>query len=174
MSLLVQVNGMTEHLRPQRWRCPIALGVSCNDTFAVTIQTNPTTCPYRPDLGQCARQPEEARLQCTGSPLATAIEMLKALEADVSRLCSCGGPRLLCPCSWGLAAALALPHFLYAFIWFNPAAWRRWCGTKSVDAFAACGAIGKGESVADKRCCCLRALLTAPSCWSSKAPPCQS
>nr|BBC28425.1 phospholipid-N-methyltransferase [Chlamydomonas asymmetrica] len=38
---------------------------------------------------------------------------------------------------------LALPHFLYAFIWFNPKAWTSMFGKRSVGAFAVCGALGK-------------------------------
>jgi hypothetical protein len=42
---------------------------------------------------------------------------------------------------------LALPHFLYAFIWLQSDAWRGTFGERSVSVFAACGAIGKGEKV---------------------------
>lgn len=31
---------------------------------------------------------------------------------------------------WGVVAAIALPHFLYAGIWFFPDAWQRLCGKK--------------------------------------------
>jgi len=67
------------------------------------------------------------------------------IVSDLGRLASCSSPTVLCPCSWGIAAALAAPHFLYAFIWFRPHVWRRWFGSKAVDVFAACGAIGKCE-----------------------------
>mmetsp|Transcript_37328 Transcript_37328/g.94140 ORF Transcript_37328/g.94140 Transcript_37328/m.94140 type:complete len:193 (-) Transcript_37328:500-1078(-) len=42
-----------------------------------------------------------------------------------------------------LVAALAAPHFLYAFIWFYPNVWRKFAGKDSVDAFALAGLIGK-------------------------------
>lgn len=74
------------------------------------------------------------------------LPSLGELAADVSALASCSSPRASCPCAWGLAAALAAPHFLYAFIWFRPGVWRRWFGPRSVDVFAACGAAGKGEA----------------------------
>lgn len=44
---------------------------------------------------------------------------------------------------WTLAVCLALPHFLYAFIWFKPDAWRQLFKRSSVDAFALAGAVGK-------------------------------
>jgi hypothetical protein len=48
---------------------------------------------------------------------------------------------------WALVAALAAPHYLYAFIWFCPGVWLRLFGkAKAVDAFALCGLIGKRES----------------------------
>lgn len=78
------------------------------------------------------------------------IPSVAAVVDDVNRLASCAAPRALCPCAWGLAAALAAPHFLYAFIWFRPHAWQRAFGRRSVDVFAACGAIGKGESVGER------------------------
>jgi hypothetical protein len=53
-------------------------------------------------------------------------------------------PAALCPSALTLAAVLSAPHFLYAFIWLRPNAWRRVFGSRSVDAFATCGAIGKG------------------------------
>lgn len=44
-----------------------------------------------------------------------------------------------------LLALVAAPHFLYAFIWFLPDAWRRMFGKKSVSAFAFVAYIGKRE-----------------------------
>ncbi len=44
-----------------------------------------------------------------------------------------------------LLALLAAPHFLYAFIWFMPDAWRHMFGKKSVGAFAFVAYIGKRE-----------------------------
>nr|BBC28424.1 phospholipid-N-methyltransferase [Chlamydomonas applanata] len=44
---------------------------------------------------------------------------------------------------WVLVAALASPHFLYAFIWFFPKTWQRAFGKGAVDAFAFSGVVGK-------------------------------
>jgi hypothetical protein len=44
--------------------------------------------------------------------------------------------------------AIALPHALYAFIWFLPHVWMRRFPKNPVDAFATAGAIGKCESQA--------------------------
>lgn len=42
-------------------------------------------------------------------------------------------------------AAIALPHFLYAYIWFKPDSWMRLFPKNPVDAFATAGALGKCE-----------------------------
>lgn len=39
--------------------------------------------------------------------------------------------------------AIALPHFLYAYIWFKPDSWMRMFPKSPVDAFATAGLVGK-------------------------------
>lgn len=50
----------------------------------------------------------------------------------------------LCPHPLVLAAAIAAPHFLYAFIWFKPHVWMRLFPKNAVETFAICGLLGKG------------------------------
>lgn len=47
---------------------------------------------------------------------------------------------------WALAAALATPHFMYAFIWFRPQVWYSWFGKRSVDMMATAAHVCKGAS----------------------------
>lgn len=42
-----------------------------------------------------------------------------------------------------LLVVLALPHFLFAYVWLRPRSWHRAFGSKDVDAFAALAAAGK-------------------------------
>lgn len=42
-----------------------------------------------------------------------------------------------------LLPVVALPHFLYAYIWFMPKQWQGAFGTRAVKVFALCGALGK-------------------------------
>lgn len=45
---------------------------------------------------------------------------------------------------WGVVTAIALPHFLYALIWFFPDAWRRLCGKHPVAHFQTAAWMLKG------------------------------
>ena len=45
---------------------------------------------------------------------------------------------------WVVIAALASPHILYAFIWFNSDTWRRWFGKSSVEKFETAAWLLKG------------------------------
>ncbi len=70
--------------------------------------------------------------------------MLAALQ-DWQALTSCTKVHNVCPNVWTLAALLASPHFLYAFIWYRPHLWRRTFGNAAVDVFALFGTLGKGD-----------------------------
>lgn len=45
---------------------------------------------------------------------------------------------------WGAVTCIALPHFLYALIWFFPDAWRRLCGKHAVAHFETAAWVLKG------------------------------
>ena len=45
---------------------------------------------------------------------------------------------------WVVIAALASPHILYAFIWFNSDTWRKWFGKSSVEKFETAAWLLKG------------------------------
>lgn len=45
---------------------------------------------------------------------------------------------------WGVVTAIALPHYLYAVIWFFPDAWQRLCGKHAVAHFETAAWILKG------------------------------
>eukprot|EP00878_Enallax_costatus_P008331 GHUV01008709.1.p2 GENE.GHUV01008709.1~~GHUV01008709.1.p2 ORF type:complete len:196 (+),score=8.20 GHUV01008709.1:519-1106(+) len=68
---------------------------------------------------------------------------MDAIVGDVNALLTCGSPTLLRPSSWVTMPMIALPHFLYAFIWFKPKAWMRMFPKNPVDAFATAGLVGK-------------------------------
>lgn len=65
------------------------------------------------------------------------------LVADVNALLTCSSPALLRPSAWATMFVIAIPHFLYAFIWFKPKAWMRLFAKNPVDAFATAGLVGK-------------------------------
>lgn len=67
------------------------------------------------------------------------------IVSDVNALLACGSPKLLRPSPWVTMLMIALPHFLYAFIWFRPKAWMSLFRKNPVDAFATAGLIGKSE-----------------------------
>lgn len=64
---------------------------------------------------------------------------------DLIGLTQCESPSVLRPSPLLVMLAIALPHFLYAFIWFKPQAWKRMFPNNAVDAFATAGIAGKGE-----------------------------
>lgn len=64
------------------------------------------------------------------------------MTTDVCKQLDCIDPKLIN--QWVLPL-LSLPHFLYAFIWFNPRVWQSLFGKHSVKVFAFCGFLGKGE-----------------------------
>jgi hypothetical protein len=67
------------------------------------------------------------------------------IQHDLIRLSQCESPSVLRPSPLLVMFAIALPHFLYAFIWFKPQAWKRVFPNNAVDAFATAGLLGKGE-----------------------------
>jgi hypothetical protein len=69
---------------------------------------------------------------------------MDAVIAELQGALQCKQFQQLCPHPLILAAALAAPHFLYAFIWFKPYVWMRLFPKNAVDAFATCGLLGKG------------------------------
>lgn len=46
--------------------------------------------------------------------------------------------------NWGVVAALAIPHILYAFIWFLPGLWMKAFKRKSVEVFETAAWLLKG------------------------------
>lgn len=58
---------------------------------------------------------------------------------------TCDRNESLAPNPFAVFGAIALPHFLYAYIWFNPEKWMKMFPKSPVDAFATAGAIGKGK-----------------------------
>eukprot|EP00882_Tetradesmus_deserticola_P011688 GHRQ01012366.1.p1 GENE.GHRQ01012366.1~~GHRQ01012366.1.p1 ORF type:complete len:196 (+),score=42.00 GHRQ01012366.1:208-795(+) len=68
---------------------------------------------------------------------------MAALVEDVLSLFSCRPPSILRPSAMLVSFIIALPHFLYAFIWFRPELWRNVFPKNPVDAFATAGLIGK-------------------------------
>jgi hypothetical protein len=69
---------------------------------------------------------------------------MDAIVAELQGTLQCKQLHQLCPHPLILAAAVAAPHFLYAFIWFKPQVWMRLFPKNAVDAFATCGLLGKG------------------------------
>jgi hypothetical protein len=49
--------------------------------------------------------------------------------------------------NWGVVGALALPHLLYAFIWYFPHMWMRLFGKSSVRVFESMAWLLKGTSL---------------------------
>lgn len=70
---------------------------------------------------------------------------MAGLIEDLDALASCQQPNLLRPSALAVCFAIALPHFLYAFIWFRPEQWMKFFPKSPVDAFATAGLIGKGK-----------------------------
>lgn len=66
---------------------------------------------------------------------------------------TCSRNEAFAPSPLILMISIALPHFLYAYIWFKPQAWMRLFPKAPVDAFATAGALGKREC-ARIRCNC--------------------
>lgn len=91
---------------------------------------------------------------------------MEVLE-DLARLARCESPQLLVPGPIITMAAVAAPHFLYAFIWFKPKAWMRMFPKNPVDAFATAGLLGKREC--RRRGSCLHAPDSAHA-GSQQAP----
>jgi hypothetical protein len=100
---------------------------------------------------------------------------MAAIVDDVLSLISCQPPSILRPSALLVTFGIALPHFLYAFIWFRPEQWQKLFPKNAVDAFATAGAIGKrksGCSTALQQCCALsnhasnqwRTVIHVPSC----------
>lgn len=71
---------------------------------------------------------------------------MDSIVADFNALLTCNSPELLRPPAWATMFVIALPHFLYAFIWFKPNAWMKLFPKNPVDAFATAGLVGKCES----------------------------
>lgn len=55
---------------------------------------------------------------------------------------------------WMVVLALALPHLLYAYIWFYPQQWKDTFKGRSVDIFASIAGALKGEKVYDQNLKC--------------------
>lgn len=70
---------------------------------------------------------------------------MAAAVDDVFSLFSCRPPSVLRPSALLVSFCIALPHFLYAFIWFRPEQWRKMFPKNPVDAFATAGLVGKRE-----------------------------
>lgn len=70
---------------------------------------------------------------------------MAAVVEDIVSLFSCQPPSVLRPSALLVSFCIALPHFLYAFIWFRPEQWRKMFPRNPVDAFATAGLIGKRE-----------------------------
>lgn len=68
---------------------------------------------------------------------------MEAITRDVNALLSCSSPEVLRPNNWATMFVIALPHFLYAFIWFQPKVWMKLFPKNPVDAFATAGLVGK-------------------------------
>lgn len=68
---------------------------------------------------------------------------MAAVLEDIVSLFSCQPPSVLRPSALLVSFCIALPHFLYAFIWFRPEQWRKMFPKNPVDAFATAGLIGK-------------------------------
>jgi hypothetical protein len=68
---------------------------------------------------------------------------MAAIVDDVLSLISCQPPSILRPSALLVTFCIALPHFLYAFIWFRPEQLQKLFPKNPVDAFATAGAIGK-------------------------------
>lgn len=72
-------------------------------------------------------------------------------------------------------AFIALPHFIYAFIWFYPRVWRHWFGKKAADAFAMVGLVTKGGSCGVAAgACSMHAHLLLPAARDQATRPGQS
>ncbi|KAF6264303.1 hypothetical protein COO60DRAFT_175043 [Scenedesmus sp. NREL 46B-D3] len=68
---------------------------------------------------------------------------MDALFQDIMSVYSCQPPSTLRPSALLVTFVIALPHFLYAFIWFKPDQWRNLFPKNPVDAFATAALIGK-------------------------------
>jgi hypothetical protein len=82
-------------------------------------------------------------------PVAVWLERISSMAAIAETLSEyvCERNGVFSPHPFVVFVAIALPHFLYAYIWFKPESWTRLFPKNPVDAFATAGALGKCEYV---------------------------